>query len=276
MNATTAEPSATTPKTSNTDGANGANSLTNPRIDATIRRLLGQANSGDFSALKSSANAAQKHGFTNSANSRLVDFLEEFRPSPLRSHYEEKYPACCFLTFEGLRGLMRSLSLWCDLPENYTGAIPPEQLPWLDLFSLDAADTVPRRDILKMCDVPPELERVVDACLADDYWSTIFDESPVQLTPWDRGMRARYRERIMAATRKFRSSYMVVAPPEAFNTTEDFFERFRKLVAEASRVPKITPDDPLVIRFVKGGALVVAAWGEEAAFLNAAAREMNV
>jgi hypothetical protein len=36
---------------------------------------------------------------------------------------------------------------------------------------------------------------------------------------------------------------------------------------------KQAPDDPLVIKMCRGGCLVVAAWGDEAAYLNKAIRD---
>ena len=64
---------------------------------------------------------------------------------------------------------------------------------------------------------------------------------------------------INAALKQFAESWFVVAPPEDFNSTEDFFTRFQKMSKEAVQRMTTPPDDPLVIRFVRGGRLVVAA-----------------
>lgn len=261
MNVSTAEPSATTHRISNTDGASGAISPTNQRIDAVIRTLFERAGSESFSVVKSSAEAARRHGFDNCANSRLAGFLEDFRASPLRSHYEDRYPACCFLTNSGLLGLMKSLSLWCDLPENYIGAIPPEQLPWLDVFSLSPDDSPDAAALFELCGFAEDAAAQLARIGSGSRW----------------GFNDEQKNRaIIAAIRQFRNSFMVIAPPEAFQTTEDFLTRTRRLAAAVQLKQTTPPDDPLVIRFVRGGALVVAAWGEEAAVLNAAAREFNI
>lgn len=45
---------------------------------------------------------------------------------------------------------------------------------------------------------------------------------------------------------------------------------------DAETAPTVAPDDPLVIRFCNQGALIVAAWGDEAAFLNKAVQELKL
>lgn len=278
MNVSTATQNLGTLTMQPTATASGADSLTPKRIDAVIKSLFDKASSGDFLNVKSSAEQARRHGFTSCANSRLSDFLAEFQDTPLRTHYATAYPQCVFLTHAGLRGLMRSLNLWCDLPNHYVGAIPPEQLPWLDVFSLESSDAARMVEIGKLCELSQMAEMYLENLdFKDDPFSfgprSYDDYRRVQhIMAYDRNLQTRFH----SMAKEFQNSFFVVAPPEAFNSTEDFFTRFQKAAADASLRSTIAPDDPLVIRFVKGGCLVVAAWGEEAALLNAAAREVGV
>lgn len=278
MNATTATQNHGPKETPLTATADGATSTTPQRIDSVIKQLFDRASSGDFSALKSSAIQARQHGFTSCANLRLSGFLEEFRATPLREHYATEYPQCVFLTHAGLRGLMKALNLWCDLPQHYVGAIPPEQLPWLDVFSLDTGDAVPMQEIGELCDLSDFALGLVDYCSTDERGRSGFGRSMryTRGVEYFRASKPADYANINAALKQFAESWFVVAPPEAFNSTEDFFTRFQKMSKEAVQRMTTPPDDPLVIRFVRGGCLVVAAWGEEAAIINAAAREVGV
>jgi len=281
MNATTATQNHGPKETPLTATADGATSTTPQRIDSVIKQLFDRASSGDFSALKSSAIQARQHGFTSCANLRLSGFLEEFRATPLREHYATEYPQCVFLTHAGLRGLMKALNLWCDLPQHYVGAIPPEQLPWLDVFSLDTGDAVPKLEIGELCDLSDFALDVVEYIESESDWTRSGFGRAIHY-PNLRGVQyfktnnSTDYANINAALKQFAESWFVVAPPEAFNSTEDFFTRFQKMSKEAVQRMTTPPDDPLVIRFVRGGCLVVAAWGEEAAIINAAAREVGV
>lgn len=282
MNAPTAAPAAITKMTSSTATAGGVNSGMAQRIDSFFKEKLAAANSDAFSGLKRSAEQAAAHGFTNCANSRYADFLEAFRDVPdLARHYTDAYPQCCFLPWKALRSVKQSLQLWCDLPKHYTGAIPPEQLPWLDVFALDSDDSVSELEILEIMDVETVnveafrglIRASADVMEADGRplpaW---LRESDWRRDAWMRSQASLVRPYL----RQFRESFFVVAPPEAFNTTMDFAARFRELVLQAQTQPNTPPDDPLVIRFVRGGALVVAAWGDEAKELNAMTRELRL
>jgi hypothetical protein len=273
MNALTAPLSATTPKTSATATADGVGSTTAKTIDAYIKERLQEATSADFSGLKSSAETARRLGFTSSANSRYADFLESFRAALDQTrYYTEKYPACYFLPWAAVRSIIQSLQLWCDLPEHYMGAVPPEQLPWLDLFALDSADLAQPTEIVELI---PEIDKKLFISMIEE----------VTGYPWDKSASYSYRAssiaqhhstEIRAYVKQFRSSFFILAPPEAFKVKEDFRERFRKMMKQAEQRQTTPPDDPIAVRFVKGGALVVAAWGDEAAELNARVAALNL
>jgi hypothetical protein len=299
MNALIAEPSPITTPTLSTVSAVGANSTTPIRIDDFIKEKLKESKHAKSYGIIASAPALRKHGFTASASLRYASFLEAFRSAPdLVEYYAEHYPSCFFLPWKALHATVRSLKLWIDLPEHYTGAVPEAQLPWLDLFSMREEDAAGWSDITTLIPFEswdkskqvffestirqrPDFESgFVESTLDQDFRMAMMYSS--------RDAEKQYLERakshegkklekaITEQTKKFQSSFFVVAPPEAFNSTEDFPTRFEKLVDKAHLRETTPPNDPLVIRFVRGGCLVVAAWGDEAAELNQMAKELNL
>lgn len=75
---------------------------------------------------------------------------------------------------------------------------------------------------------------------------------------------------LRARLKDLRRGLFVVAPRDAFTTSTsagDWIFRAQKDINEAL-APTVIPNDPLVVSPVKGGVIVVAAWGDEAAYLN--------
>lgn len=283
MNAHIVNQEAGTRKTASTDTAPPADSATPQRIDAYIKRLFGKVESADFSGIRSTANRAEALGFKRAANSRYAEFLEDMRGTPeLVAHYAERYPASLFLPWKAFHHVIRALDLWCELPEFYTGSIPEEQLPWMEIFELDPDDRIEPGDLDGM--IPGTAERysqIIQYAIRRQFNAVQFCPS----APWDgwsfqEAQRAiilsgRYSRPIRDLWGPARESFFVVAPPEAFSTTEDFLSRMRRLVTDIAEMDKVAPNDPLIVRMCRGGVLVVAAWGEEGAWLNDAIKEVE-
>lgn len=292
MNAHIAPPDPSTRKTSAIDTATAVSSGTTQRIDDFIKRMLGEAVSVDGSGIIDSSNRAAQLGFGNAANVRYSRFLEAFRSSPqLTEMYREKYPNSLFLPWSALHAVIKALNLWVDLPEFYAGAVPEEQLPWMEIFDMDSADH------LLPIDAPGLTGEAVDtrfcgllAGAAVYHRRGYMDAEQMPFLTYESRAGSlfvgtdttdalqknrRLRDALVDAWRQAESSFFVVAPAEAFTTQEDWLSRTRSMV-KALYVEKVVPDDPLVIRFCHGGALVVAAWGDEAAALNEITKELKL
>lgn len=277
MNAPTVNPSPTIPRTSSSATADSATSGMTQRIDEFIKSKFAAAKSADFSGLKSTATRASALGFGSSANSRYVEFLEAFRSTPaLAEQYAESYPASCFLPWPAFHLTIKTLGLWCELPEFYAGVVPDEQLPWMEIFELQQADefTYNELDLL----LPELSQRTLGAMqCAHAMWSGGI------IPAWLRSADIAAAERIDPVMRRLllqmmqeaRYGFLVLAPPAAFTTTEDWLSRYRKLGAEVETRTTQAPQDPLVVRLCRGGALVVAAWGDEGAWLNDAVNDLE-
>lgn len=279
----TAPPPPTTPMTASVDTAATAASSTVQRIDDFIKSKLSAAHSAEASGVLDSAARAARLGFGNAANVRYSKFLEAFRSSPhLTRTYQDRYPNSLFLPWTALHAVIGALDLWVELPEFYRGAVPDEQLPWMEIFELEDEDRITPSDLDGMLPgIDTEVSRIFQHAIRQQFHNALVASS---LSAWPMG--GVQQQRIIQAGRlarpvhdlwgPARESFFVVAPPEAFSTNEDFLSRMRRLVATAVEKPTIPPNDPLVIRFCRGGCLVVAAWGDEAAALNDIARELKL
>jgi hypothetical protein len=220
---------------------------------------------------------------------RYAEFLEALRSSPaLSSGYAERYPSSYFLPWKAIHAIRRALKLSLDVASNYAGAVPASQLPWIELFERSENDDPLVGDYLAMMDLEPGNDLFQDRIrytIGEVAWRS------AGVNEWSRreDREGRYLTRhvgrdllihnvmlvrnLLESYRAFCQDFFVLAPPEAFHTAEDFITRARKLGEEIRR-DTTPPPDPLVLKFCKGGALVVAAWGDEAAFINEAAKEV--
>lgn len=276
MNAPTAPPDPSTRKTSAIATATAASSGTPQRIDDFIKRKLGEAVSVDGSGIIDSAARAAQFGFVNAANVRYSRFLEAFRSSPrLTEMYREKYPSSLFLPWTALHAVIKALDLWVELPQYYAGALPPEQLPWLEIFDFDVADVPILDELADMLG-----SRVTALGLSHlSYLAADADErrflGAAVMEPHIAAGLIRHEWRVKALWEEARESLFVVAPAAAFTSRADWFSRWRTM-ADAVTEVTVPPPDPLVIRFCHGGAIVVAAWGDEAAALNELTKELKL
>ena len=274
MNTTvpTATPGAGTRKTESTATADPATSSQVQRIDDFIRQKFAEANSADGSGVLQTAPRLRALGFGNSANSKYAEFLEAFRATPhLATHYVEEYPQCVFLPWAALRAVIKALDLWCDLPTFYTGGVPEDQITMMEIFELGPDDKMPVTEMMALVNEKWETERI----------RTLTSERERQMRTCleQIQMRVRSTERPMAQETlemlymDMISTFLVLAPKEAFRSSMDLCERLRRIERKWNPVERQAPDDPLVIKMCRGGCLVVAAWGEEAAYLNKAIRD---
>ena len=236
-------------------------------IEHYIQDKFKEANSTDFASLKSTERTLVRHGFSATANSKHVKFLEAFRSTP---HLVEKYAAayanCVFLNWDALLFTRRVLDLHLDLASNYTGAVPPEQAPWLDAFDMQPQDEVTASELLFEL-----IEKQLDPRSPIKGYVEMVQHALMDLTlPSSDAKVRRFIAKLAPYHREARTQFFVLGPHESFNTVEDWWSRGERLVEHLKLVDQPPAADPLVLRFVRGGALVVAAWGDEAEWINRA------
>jgi hypothetical protein len=268
-----AAPQAITPKTNTTNIVKTADSTMMIRIDSFIKDKFAAANGGDFAGIKDSASRAAHLGFRSSANVKYCEFLEAFQSSPVLSkHYTENYSQCMFLPWSAFHYILKALDLRVDLPEHYLGAVPDEQLPWMEIFELNSDDEIIYDDYYDLCpDISKELiDKIISHVLRDYTFHGFSDFGRNSLAMSEKG------KALTALWKQAKESFFVVAPPDAFKSEIDWLERLKRATLDIRDIPRIPPNDPLVVRFVRGGVLVVAAWGDEAAYLNEAVKTLKL
>lgn len=253
-------------------------SLQSETIAGFFKKHLSESSSPAGVSATETAKAVARHGFTGSANIRYATFLEAFRSQPqLSADYAERYPACQFLPWSAFHAIRTALKLACDLPEFYAGAVPPEQIPWMDVFELDEKDAPSCFDACDMMELKEKHRTLVEGMfgLREDYTLNP-DLSGMNLTRMWEYASPSQANLLRKLYRQFQKSFFVLAPPDAFTTKDnDFIHRFRTAVEALTKVTQ-APNDPLVLKPCKGGCLVVAAWGDEGEYLNKAVRELNL
>ncbi len=259
MSAPTATLEAGTPRTSDTATVEPVTSSQAMRIDSFIASKFAEVASERGSGIIHSGARARELGFGSSANSQYADFLAAFQVAPhLRHRYGSTYPDCVFLPWSAFHAVRKSLKLWCDLPRFYVGGIPDSQLDYMERFALERdGDEAGYIDLVDLLEIK-----------GDEPRRTIQQRLIIASGHSDEPRRRFIVEGLQ--------SLFVLAPPGAFSTSgDDWIERFRKGVAQPQMETKPVPPDPLVVRFVNGGVLVVASWGDEAEWLNEAMRRVN-
>ena len=282
-NAPSAELNPTTLKTGNTTTAPGATFGGHPTISSYIAEQLKEAASDAASSAITTAETLSGLGFTASANIRYARFLEAYRSqTDLAEHYATQYPNCVFLPWKALHETLNALNLWVELPEHYLGAVPSGQLPYIEMFELEAKDTPGPDDWVPALGcgehgrpdyrLTPIKVFIGDAILGKE--DALEDRSPIQ-----RLRKTLHEDAGRAVVDQLRwdfcTSLFVVAPPEAFKTEKDWLTRAFEITDKATEERKLPPNDPLVIRMVRGGCLVVAAWGDEAAHINEFVKQIS-
>jgi hypothetical protein len=239
--------------------------MTAPTIEAFLQKLSAAAASESFSGTASNAKRAVALGFTSSANSSYAEFVEAFHARhPLAEGYRERYPACSFLPWDAFHKLRRALKLSFDLPQHYVGAVPEHALTWMEVFELLPEDRLESRRYVERPEPQfrPDMRALLQLLEAE------FDPRVDNLYP-------RAVRELEPAMVEVRESFFVLAPPEVFNQDKDWIQRTRELLQPVRPNFAKPVNDPLVVRVVAGGVLVVAAWGDEAEALNVAAAALQ-
>lgn len=266
MNAPIAPHGATTHSTNITDIVPTAVSATQTRIDLFLKQQLHAARSDAGYGVAESAAQLERLGFTQSANVRYSEFLAAFRNSTdLDTKYKEKYPSSIFVNWKAFHLLLKVMDLCVDLPRHYRGAVPPEQIPWMEIFDFDKGDEPQCLDFLDMLEIDRHTDHAqkISSIFEDEY--PVFHSVPHHL-----------RFKAQQFKQEAQNSFFVVAPPEAFETKIDWLGRLRRLVTDIELTINPPPPDPLVVRFCHGGVIVVAAWGDEANVINQAAIDLQL
>lgn len=231
-----------------------------PYLKEEMRRRISKAKVL-LPSVADTAERAAALGFSATANVKvradsLVMAMADV-PASVTAHYEEKYPLCQFLSWKFLLRFVEKLKLHIDTANHYTGVVPGAQLPYLEMFERDDQDRPNDLDLAEFTGLNSKVASVM--------WAAWCGRPAGYLSPGSISVDTlQPRIQMVAKTMlgQFLNSFFVVGPPNVFDQTVTWPERLRTLVdTPATGAPLGV--DPLVVRPVRYGVLVVAAWGDE-------------
>jgi len=223
---------------------------------------------------------ANKLGFGNSKPGRAAMILAEQEreareTSKAIEYFHKHYPFNKFITEKEVLALCQKWNLVLGDAENFIGDIPEKNIYEMENFKLrkedfETTDQFTRQDI--------EKKKFADYIREEIIASAFLPEIGI-----DRGTMGGFgvmdfRNEILIRIRvnrlpqmmfdagrteiKRKAPFKIVAPQKDFNMDGHVLNGF-KIEKEA---PQVTffPDDPIVLQPVKGGYLIVTAWGPEA------------
>lgn len=242
-----------------------------PYLKGELTRRIAAASDVLSGGEPDTARRVKSLGFTNAANVKLVAAAEEMsvEGTVYASHYAAKYPLCQWVTWKFLTRFCQALDLRIDTAEHYIGVVPGEQLPYLEVASVESDDAPDVSDMLQMADV-----RSSDMHLEARIRAILDGTLPVDLARIGGLPPTKVRDSVRRSWGEFNDSFFVVGPKDVFDQDLDWRARFRA-AAESAVVSREIGADPLVFRAVRRGALIVAAWGDEGDHIRASLRDVE-
>tara|TARA_R110000744_G_scaffold113641_3_gene212767 strand:+ start:1050 stop:1940 length:891 start_codon:yes stop_codon:yes gene_type:complete len=251
-------------------------------------------------------------GFTGTELSKRTKELGTLFSEPeLQAKYAKKYPGCVFLPWSALHMIRINLNIGLDIAENYRGAIPAPQLKAMELFDMEKAkEDSPKvgefierlassihLDFFKACaPILKASNQLIDGEISEADFNQVYINHSENLKEKLEAIRKTLKgsfdvilpldsrkaidviqatfEKIKAEHASACNGFVVLAPFQSFTTgVVDLVERCKRIITQGAMNMGILKRDPLALKFVSGGALVVAAWGNEADELNRIAQE---
>jgi hypothetical protein len=187
--------------------------------------------------------------------------------------YRRRYPLNKFITEAEVQKLCEKWNLVLGDASNYIGDIPEKNLAEMENFTVDksdlAADLSMNADLsggiaemMRAFVMHPSLFRDSQPEVSFDYNSSPFNRDSFGGSPSiEFKLHGRGAGRVIEQAREMESkrrntSFKIVAPISDFNTTN-------YALAEGYKLAKKI-EDPVVLQPVRGGYLIVTAWGPEA------------
>lgn len=236
-------------------------------------KLLAEAKQIVNEGLLKKANRLEKIGFIKSK-----EVIESSRMkisktvSDLVLYYQNKYPNNKFITEDQVKQINKKYNLVCAPISRFKGFVPVEKLTNIENANIHQYDKDDKYVRLKNCwdSHPFQIRRLVA--------NRIHREMNMELIPATHpdlhwigqdlfSVKESYVERYKLIDR---TSIMICAPKKQFD-----LKGLSKLGSMFNEATSITVPDPVVLQPVKGGYLILAAWGEEASDEIVVNQQMN-
>lgn len=210
-------------------------------------------------------------GFKNSLEVKKASVIRLPKVvADLVQYYQQKYPFNKFITEDQVKKICNKYKLVCAPIENYKGFVPENKLNQIENFGLDASDN--EVDLIEITKAWNTGVKFGDFLNRNRGANHIHRELGLKLIPsnhpalyWQRGglfsvthgsIDTGYVEKYKVYNR----TKMVICAPKK-DMELNGLERVGLFFLSGITV---TAPDPVVLQPVKGGYLIVAAWGDEA------------
>jgi hypothetical protein len=208
------------------------------RILKDAKRILNSPQTN----LASKGDRVAKLGFTNSRpatiSKNIADNLTASKERvELIAHYQHHYPLNKFITEDEVNRLCEKYDLFLADASRYKGDIPERNISEIERFKLRKEDYM---------DGLQDLGSVLWASMLD--FRLDFNETTGEIT-------RKLRKKTESEDTKVQRPFKIVAPLKDLNLSNS--------ETKGRKIENYTPD-PVVLQPVKGGYLIVTAWGDEA------------
>jgi hypothetical protein len=222
------------------------------------------------------AERLKRVGFGNAkevhAQNTLKATLEETRKvASLIQTYKERYPDNKFINLEAVNSICSRYNLLCGPINTFTGFVPEVKLAQIEAFRLVSLDKIEVAKIKKITFTRADQEKdgvkAVRAYLESHKNTIDYDElegrSVDSFLACVVGRTGRTHDTSFRLEYEIQESQMVICAPK-----KDFrmsgMMKIGNFLQELSFEATVELQDPVVLQPVRGGFLVVAAWGDEA------------
>lgn len=159
-----------------------------------------------------------------------------------QSYYQQKYPLYKFITKKQVEAICKKYGLIIGKIKWYKGFVPETKLNLIENFHVDDIDCVKYYEDYGEISYTKLPEKVKEFFSTNSKNSFIVNKGLI------------YKEYIYYQRR--RQKMVIVAPTTQFDIPEGYEIKKHKIKKEVQ--------DPIVLQKVKGGYLIIAAWGDEA------------
>lgn len=216
----------------------------------------------------------EKAGFKNSVDVKRFESVKvTHEQANLIQHYQQRYPDNKFITEAQVKNICKKYNLECAPVERYKGFVPESKLKQIENFYMNQEDERPNGvRILEAWNVAGEKPlyghdksaKLIHKILGTDVIPADHPQFYWQGTGRLYGVMAlsKLKTSNLAYVEKYeliKAERSICAPKKDFDLTG-----LTKIGALFMSITTVHVPDPVVLQPVKGGFLILAAWGDEA------------
>lgn len=208
-------------------------------------------------------------GFINTKEAKEFKKFEEISKEKTKTlekvfYYQKKYPNNKFITENQIKRICKKYNLICAPTENYKGSVPKEKLHQIFEFKFDSEDEAQKYIKITKFSYPDSDESLIKEAKKKYPKLIVPVNDQDNIRPYFNFARFEKYEKILSP------NFLICAPKKDFDLKG--LKQFGNLLTSFITV---TVPDPVVLKPVKDGYLIIAAWGDEASDNDVVNHKMN-